>query len=155
MSEQKQRSVPRDVGATLAKGFTSAAFFRFLGEHKLMGSHCKSCGALYLPPRSLCTACYSAEEEMEWVEMSGRGKLLAFTTVHIAPTAMIEAGYDRKNPYCVGIVQLDDGPAISAQILGVDPTRPGEITIGTPLKVAFVERGEGEERRTYLAFERD
>jgi uncharacterized OB-fold protein len=155
MSEQKQRSVPRDVGATLAKGFTSAAFFRFLGEHKLMGSHCKSCGALYLPPRSLCTACYSAEEEMEWVEMSGRGKLLAFTTVHIAPTAMIEAGYDRRNPYCVGIVQLDNGPAISAQILGVDPTRPGEITIGTPLKVAFVERGEGEERRTYLAFEKD
>ena len=56
--------------------------------------------------------------------MSGEGKLLAFTTVHIAPTAMIEAGYDRKNPYCTGIVQLDEGPAISAQILGVDPTKP-------------------------------
>jgi hypothetical protein len=137
------------------KDFTSTSFYEFLAEHKLMGSRCKSCSALYLPPRSLCTACYSVEEEMEWAEMSGRGKLLAFATIHIAPTAMIEAGYDRKNPYCAGIVQVEEGPAISAQILGVDATQPEQIAIGTPLRVAFVERGEGEEQRTYLAFERD
>jgi uncharacterized OB-fold protein len=99
----------------------------------------------------MCPTCYG--EEMEWAEMSGEGKLLAFTTVHIAPTAMIEADYDRNNPYCAGIVQLAEGPAISAQILGVDPTRPQEIEIGGPLRVAFVRRGEGEETRTYLAFE--
>ena len=72
------------------------------------------------------------------VEMSGKGELVAFTTVHIAPTAMIEAGYGRKNPYCTGIVQLDEGPAISAQILGVDAARPQEIEIGMPLRVTFV-----------------
>lgn len=136
------------------RDFTSTSFYEFLGEQKLMGSRCKSCSALYLPPRSLCTACHSPKEEMEWIEMSGQGKLLAFTTVHIAPTAMIEAGYDRKNPYCAGIVQLNEGPAISAQILGVDATQPEQIAIGTPLRVSFVERGQGEERRTYLAFER-
>jgi uncharacterized OB-fold protein len=90
---------------------------------------------------------------MAWEEMSGQGKLVAFTTVHIAPTAMLKAGYDRKNPYCAGIVQLDEGPAISAQIIGVDPTKPDEIEIGTPVRVAFVQRGEGEAQRTYLAFE--
>jgi hypothetical protein len=100
----------------------------------------------------MCPACYG--EEMSWVELSGEGKLVAFTTVHIAPTAMIEAGYDRKNPYCTGIVELAEGPAISAQILGVDPTRPEEIEIGTPLHVAFVQRGDGEEARTYLAFQK-
>lgn len=137
------------------KDFTSKSFYEFLGEHRLMSSHCTSCGALYLPPRSLCPACYSTEEEMEWVEMSGRGKLLAFTTIHIAPTAMIEAGYNRKNPYCAGIVQVEEGPAISAQILGVDATQPEGIAIGTPLRVAFVERGTEEQKRTFLAFERD
>jgi uncharacterized OB-fold protein len=105
-----------------------------------------------MPPRALCPACYG--EEMAWEEMSGEGKLVAFTTVHIAPTAMIEAGYDRKNPYCAGIVQLAEGPAISAQILGVDPAQPEEIEVGTPLRIAFVRRGEGEQARTYLAFER-
>ena len=117
-----------------------------------MGSRCQSCGALYVPPRAICPACYGAG--MEWVEMSGEGELLAFTTVHIAPTAMIEAGYGRKNPYCAGIVQLAEGPAISAQILGVDATRPQEIEIGMPLRIAFVQRGEGEQTRTFLAFER-
>jgi uncharacterized OB-fold protein len=132
-------------------GFHGASFYAFLNEKKLMGSRCRSCGALHLPPRALCPACYG--DDMEWAEMSGEGKLLAFTTVHIAPTAMIEAGYGRDNPYCAGIVQLAEGPAISGQILGVDPARPEEIAIGMPLRVAFVRRGEGEAQRTYLAFE--
>jgi uncharacterized OB-fold protein len=135
------------------RDFTAPSFYQFLAEGKLMGSRCRSCGALHVPPRAMCPACYG--EEMEWVEMSGEGRLLAFTTIHIAPTAMIEAGYDRNNPYCVGIVQLAQGPAISAQILGMDPTRPQEIEIGTPLRVAFIQRGEGEQARTYLAFDRD
>jgi uncharacterized OB-fold protein len=85
--------------------------------------------------------------------MSGNGRLVAYTTVHISPTAMIEAGYGREKPYCAGIVQLDEGPAISAQILGVDSLRPEEIEIGTRLRAAFVQRDEGEEARTYLAFD--
>jgi uncharacterized OB-fold protein len=91
---------------------------------------------------------------MTWEELRGTGRLVAFTTIYIAPTAMIEAGYGRDNPYCTGIVQLDEGPAISAQIMNVDPGRPEQIQIGTPLTVTFVERPEGEKRRTYLAFER-
>lgn len=130
---------------------TAAAFDRQLDEHELMGTRCRSCSTLHLPPRPLCPACYGAE--MEWVEMSGRGKLLAFTAVHIAPTAMIEAGYGRNNPYCTGIVQLEEGPAISAQIVGVDPARPEEIEIGMPVKLAFVQDGEGEEEHIRLAFE--
>jgi uncharacterized OB-fold protein len=66
---------------------------------------------------------------------------------------MIEAGYGRDKPYCAGIVQLEEGPAVSAQILGVDASRPSEIEVGTPLQATFVQRGEGDEARTYLAFE--
>jgi uncharacterized OB-fold protein len=90
---------------------------------------------------------------MEWTEMSGQGHLRAFTSIFIAPTAMIEAGYGRDNPYCTGIVQLEEGPAISAQIVGVDTANPESITVGMPLKAVFVARGEGEEERTFLAFE--
>jgi uncharacterized OB-fold protein len=132
--------------------FTGQAFYQYLGEQKLMGSRCKSCGALYVPPRPLCPDCYG--DDMDWEQLGGKGKLIAFTTVHIAPTAMIEAGYGRTNPYCTGIVQLDEGPAVSAQIIGVDPAAPEQIAVGTPLQVAFVRRGEGENERTYLAFEK-
>ena len=131
---------------------TGEAFYQYLAEQKLMGSRCQSCGALHVPPRPLCPACYG--EELAWEQIGGSGKLVAFTTVHIAPTAMIEAGYGRKNPYCTGIVQLEEGPCISAQITGVDPAAPQEIEVGTPVRVVFLQRGEGEDQRTYLAFEK-
>ena len=133
------------------QAFTGAAFYGFLKEHKLMGSRCPQCGAIYAPPRPLCPACPSAEPE--WVELSGAGTLASYSVIAIAPTAMIEAGYGRENPYCSGVVELAEGPRISAQILGVDVVHPEAIEIGVPVKVAFIERGEGEAQKTFLGFE--
>jgi len=131
--------------------FNNESFQTFLSEHKLMGSRCLTCGTLFVPPRPLCSNCFG--ETMTWVEMGGRAELRAFTVVHIAPSAMIEAGYGRENPYFSGIVKLDEGPSISAQILGADPAHPEQLKIGTPLSAVFVERGEGEESKSFLTFE--
>ena len=98
--------------------FTHAAYTQYLNEHRLMGSRDTQSGALFLPPRPINPETFSSA--MEWVEFNGKASLQAFTIVYIAPTAMIEAGYDRKNPYCVGIVRLEEGPLMSALILGVD-----------------------------------
>jgi uncharacterized OB-fold protein len=127
------------------------AYNQFLNQHKLMGARCQDCSTLYLPPRPLCPNCHS--ENLSWEPLSGSGTLVAFTTVHIGPTAMLEAGYGRDNPYCAGIVRLADGPSISAQILGVDAAHPEGIKIGTPLKAAFIERGEGDAQHSVLIFE--
>jgi uncharacterized OB-fold protein len=131
--------------------FTQSDFEAQMAEGRLMGSKCTACGETYLPPRALCTACYG--EMMEWQPASTQGKLRAFTVIHIAPTAMIDAGYGRDNPYCSGIVELDDGLVISAQILGVDPTKPDSIKIGTPVEVEFIQRGEDDQRKTFLGFQ--
>ncbi len=130
--------------------FTEESFQQYLSEGVLAGSRCMDTGELFLPPRPMCPHCYSTA--MEWVVLSGFGELAAFTAVYIGPTAMVEAGYDRFNPYCTGIVQLKEGPAISAQIIGVDAKQPELIQIGTPLQVAFINRGEGDKQSTYLAF---
>lgn len=130
--------------------FTAASFSQFLNEKKLMASRCPSCDNLYLPPRAICPDCHS--QQMEWVETSGRGKLHAFTAVYVAPTFMIAEGYGRDNPYCTGIVELEEGIRISAQILDVDVRDAEEIKIGTLLRVEFVERGQEENKKTYLAF---
>ncbi len=130
--------------------FTTAAFNQFLAEHKLMASRCVECGALALPPRAICVACHG--DRLEWVEMVGKGKLAAFTWIYVGPTFMNAEGFSRTNPYCTGIVELDEGVKISARLLGVDPKNPGAIKIGTPMTVEFLERGAGEEKRTFLAF---
>jgi uncharacterized OB-fold protein len=131
--------------------FTSTSFYGFLDEGKLLGSQCKSCGEKYLPPRPICVNCNG--REMEWIEFSKEGTLKAFTIIHIAPTEMIEAGYGRENPYCSGIAQLDDGPAISAQILGADVNAPSDIKIGSRLHLVVKKRGKGENEKSYLAFQ--
>ena len=40
---------------------------------------------------------------------------------------MGEKGYGRDNPCCSGIVTLEEGPRISAHILGVDGNNPQDI----------------------------
>ncbi len=135
---------------TAERPFTSASFDEFLKEKKLMGSHCTSCNKDYLPPRAICPQCHG--DQLTWVEFSGKAKLAAFTSIYIAPTTMIAEGYGRDNPYLAGVVELDEGIKISAQVLGLDAKKPEDVKIGTPLKAEFIERGEGEKKKTFLAF---
>ena len=134
---------------TIERPFTSVSFDEFLKEKKMMGSHCATCNTDFLPPRPICPQCHG--DQLTWIEFSGKAKLAAFTSIYIAPTAMIEAGYGRDNPYLAGVVELDEGVRISAQILGLDAKRPEDIKIGIPLQAEFIERGEGE-KKTFLAF---
>jgi len=85
--------------------------------------------------------------------MNGIGTLATFTVIYVPPTSEADAGYNAKNPYCVGIVALQEGPRISAQIVGLDLSNPATIKIGMPLKQTFVVRGEGESAKKFLAFE--
>ena len=85
--------------------------------------------------------------------MKGKGRLHAFTCITVAPPFMIEQGYDRNHPYCSGVVDLEEGAKVDARIDGVDATKPEEILVGMHLKVAFLHWGEGENRKTFLAFQ--
>ena len=133
--------------------FSDISYEQYLNEEKLMGSRCKECGAVFVPPRPVCITCY--QPNMQWVEMKGIGKLAAFTCITIAPPFMIKQGYNRKNPYCSGVVELDEGGRVDARIEGVDAANPESITVGMPLRVKFLHRAEGDKGITYLAFEPD
>ena len=130
--------------------FNDISYEQFLNEEKLMGSRCKKCGALSVPPRSICIKCYSSQ--MDWVEIKGKGKLAAFTCISVGPPFMIAEGYDRKRPYVSGVVALEQGTRVVARIEGVDGSKPETIKIGAPLQVEFLHRGEGDNLETFLAF---
>lgn len=132
------------------RAFTATAFQAYLNEGKLMGSRCVETGEIFVPPRPLCPRTYSTN--MEWVELSGKGKLVAYTAVYIGTTPMVAAGYDRTNPYVSGIVELEEGPRFSAEITGVDAAHPETIRIGQPLTAGYVEFGEGETTYAHLVF---
>lgn len=84
--------------------------------------------------------------------MKGSGRLVALTSISIAPPAMQEEGFNRKNPYCTGVVRLDEGPRVVARIEGVDARNPETIEIGIPVTAVYLHRGTGEDRTTQLAF---
>jgi uncharacterized OB-fold protein len=133
--------------------FSDISYEQYLKEQRLMGSRCTKCDALFVPPRPICIKCHSSH--MQWEEMKGKGKLAAFTCISIGPPAMIAEGYDRNNPYCSGVVELEEGARVDARIEGVDTKHPETIMVGMPLTVAYLHRGEGEEQKTHLAFRQE
>lgn len=128
------------------KAFSDTSYEQFLGQDKLMGSKCKECSTLFLPPRPICTKCRGIK--MEWVRLEGKGKLITFTCITVGPPSTIREGYDRQHPYCVGVVELEEGVRVDARVEGVDVSRPEAIKIGTPVTVKFLHKGE----QVFLAF---
>ncbi len=132
------------------RAFSDLSFRQFLSEEKLMGCRCRDCGTTYLPPKPICTKCFS--QELEWVTMPETGKLAAFTCITIGPPVMQQEGFGRKNPYCSGVIELADGIRIDARIQGIDPKNPEEIRIGMPMRTDFVHRERDGVKSTVLGF---
>ena len=107
--------------------FTIEQFYKFLSQQKLMAGKCLKCGKMHLPPRPLCDECYG--QDFAWVEVSGKGKLLTYTVIHVAPPQ-----FQALAPYAVGIMQLSDGLRIPGMISGVPQE---QLKIGMDLTVDF------------------
>ncbi|MCL0098951.1 Zn-ribbon domain-containing OB-fold protein [Dehalococcoidia bacterium] len=88
------------------KAYTSA-----LRENRLLGLKCNACGGYTVPPKKVCIEC--ASEDLDIVELSGRGKIRTFTVIRVASEGF-------QAPYIVGIVELDEGPWLMGNIIDVD-----------------------------------
>jgi len=130
--------------------FSDFSFQQYLSEGKLMGCRCRDCGACYLPPKPSCASCYS--KNLEWTEIPDTGRLAAFTCITIVPPAMVKEGYNRKNPYCSGVVELTGGLRIDSRIRGVDPKKPEEIHVGMSVRADFIKREKNGVQSTVVAF---
>lgn len=133
------------------KDITIQSYLEYINNKKLMGSKCKKCGAVDVPPRKLCIKCNSTD--VDWIEMSGNGKIAAYSCISVGTTFMVEKGYSMKKPYCFSVIKLNEGPMVSGQLLGVDETKPDTIKIETPVKIKFIETELKGETRVDLGFE--
>ncbi len=107
--------------------FTIEQFYKFLGQQKLMAGKCLKCGKIHLPPRPLCDNCLS--QDFAWVSISGKGNLLTYTVIHIAPEQ-----FQTLVPYAVGIVELDNGLKIPGMIQKINQE---QLKIGMALTLDF------------------
>ena len=107
--------------------FTIESFYKFIAEEKLMAARCGQCGKLLIPPRPVCTECYS--KDLEWTQLDGEGKLLTYTVIHVSPKQ-----FESMTPYVVGIVKLVEGPQIPGMIRDIEP---GKIRVDMKLRMEF------------------
>ncbi|MEM2970263.1 MAG: Zn-ribbon domain-containing OB-fold protein [Candidatus Bathyarchaeia archaeon] len=107
--------------------FTIEQFFKFLKEKKLMATKCTNCGKLHLPPKPICSNCYS--KQIQWIQLETKGQLLTYTVIHIAPEQ-----FQKNTPYAFGIVELKNGLRLPGIIKGIDHEN---LKIGTELEVDF------------------
>lgn len=132
------------------KGYTSDSYWAYLDENVLAGTRCENCAEVYLPPRPLCRSC--GQSEMEWVEFKGTGYVETFSMIYFPTAEIMEAGFGRDNPSCTAVVRLEEGPAISAQIVAPDFSATPEVGIGDRVEAAFVKRVSGKAERNVLVF---
>lgn len=76
-------------------------FINYLEDNKVMGTRCKDCGMAFFPPRADCHQCLAGN--MEWFEVSGKGKLVTYSRLQYAPI-----GFEQDVPYCIALLDYGD-----------------------------------------------
>jgi uncharacterized OB-fold protein len=94
---------------------------------------CNRCARHYWPA-SRCVE--HGDEDMQWVEASGRGRVYTYTVMHRAYTP------DKRDkiPFVIAVVQLEEGPFIHSNIIGCPHDA---VAIGMPLQVELIPHESG------------
>lgn len=107
-----------------------------IARYNLVGTHCKQCGEYFYPPRNVCPSC-RREGEIEDFKFNGKGEVVTYTVIHAAAE-----GFEGQTPYVLGIVQLEEGPRLTTQIVG----NAKDMSIGMKVRPVFRKLGQSGDR---------
>ena len=93
--------------------------------YRLEGNSCPGCDVRFFPGRIICPGC--GKKELQPETFSGRGTLYSHTRVTLPPRGFASVG-----PYDVGMIRLEEGPMVSAQLADTDGV---DLTIGMPVEM--------------------
>ncbi len=97
-------------------------------EHALKLPRCGACNAFRYPPTPYCPKCLS--EETEWQAISGRGTIYSYIVVH----QRYDPSFADDLPYNVSVVELEEGPRLVTNVVGIDNT---ELRVGMPVTITY------------------
>jgi len=97
-------------------------------DGRLVLMKCTACGTWRLPSRGHCDNCLS--DQFTWETASGRGTVRTFGVMW----QKYQAGWAAETPYNVTIVELEEGPRLPTNVIGIPND---EIRVGMPVVVDF------------------
>ena len=106
----------------------SRLFWEGTRAHKLRLQRCRDCGKYIFYPRVICPFCLS--EHLDWVTASGKGRVYSYTVVRRA----MHPAFQEDVPYVLAIVELDEGPRLTTNIVGVTPE---EMRVDMPVQATY------------------
>ena len=110
---------------------------RYKERYRLSGTKCENCGNIYFPPRKVCPNCRREGKPVS-MNFSGKGKVYTFSVIRVP-----SEGFEAYAPYIVGLIQLEEGPKVTTQIVDCSPE---EVYIDMPVEVCFRKiREQGKE----------
>ena len=93
----------------------SKPFWDGCKRHELLIQKCRDCQNFVFYPKLFCQYCLSPN--LEWVKVSGRGKVYSYTVVYsYAPT-----DFSGDVPYVVAVIELQEGVRLMSNIVGCSP----------------------------------
>ncbi|MEM0384665.1 MAG: Zn-ribbon domain-containing OB-fold protein [Candidatus Caldarchaeum sp.] len=113
-------------------------FFDGLREGRVYATRCPLKNVYYFPPQADCPACM--DDNLEWVELSGKGQLLTYTVISVKP-----ASYLHYPDYVVAIARMEEGFNLLCW-MAVEDVKT--LKIGMPVRLV-VKRREPEGFFTY------
>ncbi len=128
-SEQTPRTAVPHLTITRDNEF----WFEAAREGRLAIQRCTDCQTLRHPPAPACPSCRSFE--WDHVDSTRRCTLHSWTVIHHPPDGAFEY------PLAVGLVDLEEGTRLVADIKGVDHD---DLRLGLELEVGFSEHAHGE-----------
>lgn len=106
----------------------SARYWREIPQrYRYEAATCDACGKIHFPPRVVCSGCRGTA--FSKTTLAQQGVIETFTIIRVPPT-----GFGAESPYAVGIVKLDDGVKVMAQVVDVDLD---ELQIGQRVSIEF------------------
>ena len=104
------------------------SFWDALRDRKLALPFCDECGRAHLPPGPVCPFCFS--DRLAWRPALGTGRISTWTVVHKAWFPAFAGDV----PYNVVQVELDEGPRLTASVVGVANER---LAVGLRVVIDF------------------
>lgn len=117
-------------------GGQSRFFLELMNNKKILGTKCKKCGKIWLPPRKNCSDCYMSTD---WVEINHTGVIEVSTIVWFTTSAFI-----KNIPYATGYIRLDGADTALLQGIFSENLVPSKIKKGKRVRAVFQKERQGK-----------